>query len=142
MGILRQFETDARWAREDLEGMQAPAKRYVIPVGMSARTFFGDFCREYAPEGVTLTPQAIENRFFGPTITVTGLLTGGDILAQLDCTGYDEVLLFRNTLRAEGDLFLDDMSLEEFRSRLTIPVRVVSTNGEQFYRALYGLEEA
>ena len=54
----------------------------------------------------------------------------------------DEVLLFRNTLRAEGDLFLDDMSLEEFRSRLPIPVRVVSTNGEQFYRALYGLEEA
>ena len=142
VGILRQFETDARWAREDLEGMQAPAKRYVILVGMSARTFFGDFCREYAPEGVTLTPQAIENRFFGPTITVTGLLTGGDILAQLDCTGYDEVLLFRNTLRAEGDLFLDDMSLEEFRSRLPIPVRVVSTNGEQFYRALYGLEEA
>ena len=142
VGILRQFETDARWAREDLEGMTAPAKRYAIPVGMSARAFFWDFCREFAPAGVTLTPQAIENRFFGPTITVTGLLTGGDILAQLDCASCDEVLLFRNTLRAEGDLFLDDMSLEEFRARLPIPVRVVSTNGEQFYRALYGLEEA
>ena len=47
-----------------------------------------------------------------------------------------------NTLRAEGDMFLDDMTLEEFRARLPIPVRVVSTNGEQFYRALYGLEEA
>jgi len=141
VGILRQFMTDAAWAREDLEGVQAPPRRYVIPVGVSAGVFFKDFCREFAPEGVELTVQPMVNHFFGETITVTGLLTGGDILAQLDCSGQDEILLFRNTLRAEGDLFLDDMSLEEFRARAPIPVRVVSTNGEQFYRALYGLEE-
>ena len=98
VGILRQFETDARWAGRTWRNAGA-RQALCDPRRDVAWTFFGDFCREYAPEGVTLMPQAIENRFFGPTITVTGLLTGGDILAQLDCTGYDEVL-FRNTLRA------------------------------------------
>ncbi len=141
VGLLRQFQEDAAWAREDLADVKALPKRYVIPVGTSAGTFFPMFCKLFAPEGVTLTPQVIKNNFFGETITVTGLLTGGDILDQIDCTDQDELLLFRNTLRAEGDMFLDDMTLEEFRSRLPIPVRVVSCNGEQFYRALYGLEE-
>lgn len=142
VGLLRQFQEDAAWAREDLADRVAPPKRYLIPVGVSAAAFFPDFCRDFAPPGVTLTPQVMINHFFGETITVTGLLTGGDILDQIDCTGQDEVLLFRNTLRDEGDMFLDNMTLEEFRARLPIPVRVVSTNGEQFYRTLYGLEEA
>ena len=88
-----------------------------------------------------LIPQVIENRFFGPSVTVTGLLTGGDMLAQLDCAGLDGVLLFRHTLRAEGDQFLDGMTLAELRARLPVPLRVVPADGEGFYRALCAEEE-
>jgi len=81
----------------------------------------------------------IRNRFFGETVTVTGLLTGGNILSQIDTSNADEVLLCSVTLRAEGDLFLDDMSLEDFRKALSVPVYVVPNRGDALFAALLGV---
>ena len=61
VGLLRQFQEDAAWAREDLADRVAPPKRYLIPVGVSAAAFFPDFCRDFAPPGVTLTPQVMKS---------------------------------------------------------------------------------
>lgn len=75
----------------------------------------------------------IRNDFFGETITVSGLLTGQDILAQLK--GYkdelgDRLLLPANVLRAGEDVFLDDMKLCELANELDVNVQVPKNTGE------------
>ena len=77
----------------------------------------------------------------GETITVTGLLTGGDILAALTpevCEGMKEIMLCSVTLRHEQDRFLDDMTIDEFRRRAPLPVRLVDCDGQSLYDGLHG----
>ena len=69
---------------------------------------------------------------------VTGLLTGRDIVAQTKDADVDEMLLCSVTLRAEGDLFLDDLSLDEFRRMLPFPVRMSANSGAALYQSLLG----
>ena len=75
----------------------------------------------------------ITNNFFGETITVTGLLTGQDIVAQLkDIDIGNRLLLSENILKADEDIFLDDMTLEEFKEILQVKVSIVQSNGYDF----------
>lgn len=72
----------------------------------------------------------IENHLFGKTITVAGLLCGKDIADGLDGVElYDELLIPAVTLRHEGDLFLDDMSIDELSEKLGIKVTPVESDG-------------
>jgi NifB/MoaA-like Fe-S oxidoreductase len=94
--------------------------------------------KEYGPAGVQAAVQPIRNTFFGETITVTGLITGGDLMEQLKNADEDEILLCGNTLRAEGDLFLDGVSLEQVRRALMPRLTVVPNTGADLFRALLG----
>ena len=67
----------------------------------------------------------IRNDFFGETITVSGLVTGGDLMKQLAAVPMDRLVLPMNMLRQEGDLFLDDVSVEELQAALGVPVTFV-----------------
>jgi NifB/MoaA-like Fe-S oxidoreductase len=74
---------------------------------------------------------AIENRFFGPEITVAGLLTGKDVAEQLAGKSLgDEVLYPAVMLRAEGDLFLDNVSVADVENALHVTLGVTSRDGE------------
>lgn len=81
----------------------------------------------------------VENRLFGPRVTVSGLLVGRDFLAALPPLGEGDVLLVpRRALDASGRLFLDSLSLQHFR-RLARPGRVVMVEGPgDLGRALWG----
>lgn len=68
----------------------------------------------------------VRNDFYGENVTVSGLLTGGDIIAQLKGKELGDLLLIpRNALRHEGDRFLDGVTVEEMESELG--VRVLAT---------------
>ena len=84
---------------------------------------------------------AIENNFFGPEITVAGLLTGKDVCEQLAGRDLgDEVLYPATMLRAEGDLFLCGMTPAEMEKTLNVPVRAVRNEGAALVAALLGCE--
>jgi NifB/MoaA-like Fe-S oxidoreductase len=73
---------------------------------------------------------AIENRFFGEKITVTGLLTGQDIIDQLKEKDLGDILLLPcNVLKADEPVFLDDISLEELRQALQVQVNIIQSEG-------------
>ncbi len=81
----------------------------------------------------------IKNEFFGGYITVTGLLTGTDLIKQLsDKELGDELLLSSSMLRHEKDKFLDDITVEELEKTLNIKIRIVEGNGLDFIDALCG----
>ncbi|MCM1220956.1 MAG: DUF512 domain-containing protein [Lachnospiraceae bacterium] len=75
----------------------------------------------------------ITNDFFGESITVSGLLTGQDLLAQLK--GKDLgccLLLPENVLRSGEDVFLDDMRVKELEKALQVPINIVKSSGHDF----------
>ena len=80
---------------------------------------------------------AIENDFFGPSITVAGLVTGRDLIAQLRGKDLHGRLLIPSVmLRAEGDVFLDDVSREDVERELGVRLIVVSNDGAALLDAI------
>ena len=79
----------------------------------------------------------IKNDFFGEKITVAGLVTGQDIIAQLKGKDLgDELLVPSNMLRFERDLFLDDVSVEMLESELNVKVKITEPDGYSFVCSL------
>jgi len=73
----------------------------------------------------------VENRFFGPTVTVSGLLTGRDVVEVLQGRALGEVVFLpRAMFDASGELTLDDMTLAAIGERLRVEVEVAGTMGE------------
>ncbi len=98
-------------------------------VGIVTGTISEDIMKELADEikGADVTVYAIKNEFFGESITVSGLLTGRDIINQLkDKDLGDELLISENMLRADTEIFLDDVTVSELSEQLGVKVRVVS----------------
>ena len=91
---------------------------------------------------VEICVRAIRNDFFGERITVSGLITGGDLIRQLrDEAGCaDELLIPVSMLRSGEKVFLDDLTTEDVQRELKIPVRITWTGGEEFLRACLGME--
>ena len=80
--------------------------------------------------GVSGQVIAIVNDFFGHTIDVAGLITGGDLIAQLKGKDLGARLLIPvNMLRHGGDVFLDDLHVSDVEQALGVPVTVVEQDG-------------
>ena len=78
----------------------------------------------------------IRNDFFGERITVTGLLTGQDILAQLEGKELGEILcLPENLLRSGEHVLLDDITVEEIAGTLQVRTDIVKSSGYDFVDA-------
>ena len=80
---------------------------------------------------------AIRNDFFGEQITVSGLLTGQDIISQLQ--GMDlgnRLLLPQNVLRSGEDYFLDDVTLSQLEETLQVRADIVKSSGRDFVRTI------
>ncbi len=137
VGLLRKFE-NALAAASNETAVSAVPRRVRIPCGASIAPVMRRWVSQYGPKGVSVAVQPIRNTFFGETVTVTGLITGGDLKEQLKGADEDEILLCANTLRAEGDLFLDGMSLADLRASLPMPLTVVPNTGADLFHALLG----
>lgn len=82
---------------------------------------------------------AVRNEFFGETVDVAGLLTGGDLIRQLRGKALGERLLItKNMLRHGENVFLDDVKLEDVSDELGIPIRVVGQDGTDLIQAMLG----
>ena len=82
----------------------------------------------------------IRNDFFGEMITVSGLLTGQDIIKQLKGKELGECLyLPGNLLRAGEDVLLDDVTLNEISNALQKSVSILQSDGKDFVYKLAGL---
>ena len=83
----------------------------------------------------------IDNVFFGETVTVAGLLTGGDMIAGCRGKELGETLFVpRNSLRADGDLFLDNLTPADLERELGVTVKPLEGDGALFVAAICGYE--
>ena len=82
---------------------------------------------------------AVTNEFFGELITVSGLLTGGDIIKQLQGKELGErVLLPQNVLRSGEDYFLDDVTVTQMEKALQVKVDIVKSSGRDLVYTILG----
>lgn len=84
----------------------------------------------------------IKNQFFGERITVSGLITGQDLISQLSgkILG-EELLLPCSMMRSGEEVFLDDVTVSELEKALQIKVRIVKSSGCDLVRAVTGQDE-
>lgn len=118
--------------------MAGPPIHQLIPTGVSAYSYIQNLAVKYTLPGSSTDVFAVPNRFFGPSVTVTGLLTGTDLLSALEGRRADRVLISAGMLRENDHVFLDDLSVEEVSRRAGLPIRVVQNHGEDFILALWG----
>ena len=80
---------------------------------------------------------AIRNDFFGERITVAGLVTAQDIIAQLKGRELGDVLLLPEVmLRSGEEVFLDDLTISDVEKALQTRIRIVKSEGEAFVKAV------
>ena len=127
VGMLRLLTSQAELALEDVPGDLAP-RSCTIATGAAA----APFVREILEKAMAACPalqgevRPIRNDFFGETITVSGLVTGGDLIAQLKETNLGQRLLIpSNMLRSGERVFLDDVTVDQVEKELGIPVQIV-----------------
>ncbi len=113
-----------------------------IATGRLAGPFIEDLaqkCSERFPN-YKIDVVQIRNDFFGERITVSGLLTGQDLLAQLKGRDLGERLLLPcNMLRCGEEVFLDDVTVTELSGALQVPVTIVKSSGQDLLEAMLGI---
>ena len=106
---------------------------------------FAKQVKEYFP-GLTIHIVCIRNDFFGETITVSGLVTGQDLVKQIKERQNEGMELGNilnipsNMLRMGEQVFLDDMTVEEVESELGMKVVPVESGGQDFLEAMTNME--
>ncbi len=125
VGMVADFLREA--ARARLPEAVSPVKITVV-TGHSFSRIMKNILEAFKlVKGADVRLITVKNRFFGPSVTVTGLMTGMDILYALKGKRLgDMVILPSNALKEDQDVFIDDMSLGELES--SIGVRVVKAN--------------
>jgi putative radical SAM enzyme (TIGR03279 family) len=114
-----------------------------VVTGISPFPFILDFVEQLAARtSVSIRLVPIKNRFFGDEVTVTGLVTGVDIVAELKGVAEGAILLIPDVMLKEGEgLFLDEMNLDTIVAALCCEAHVFESSPEGFYRKLLELAE-
>jgi len=145
--LMEEFAQAYQAAVEDAgyhERRQALKRTLTVATGQLACSTLEEFARKLmeAYPGLVIHVCAIRNDFFGETITVSGLVTGQDLIAQLgkrQRTGEDlgEALLIpANMLRSGEQIFLDDVTVAEVEKALGLQVVPVESGGQDFVEAV------
>lgn len=124
IGLTRNFIEEWRRAGEYFPQCDEESVLCVLS-GTAIAPVMERLARELDPDGKRIRVLAVENRHFGATVNVSGLLTGGDIVDAISRADFnpDGVLIPASALREGEDVFLDDMSLADMR-RLFSPIRI------------------
>ena len=142
VGMLRLLHEEVLDALEDIKKPLFMRKRHVtIATGKLAAPFMrqlADIITEKFNK-VTVDVVPITNEFFGEEITVSGLITGQDLIKQLkDKNLGDNLLLSCTMLRSGEEVFLDDITLSELEETLQVKTRIVQSDGRDFVYAIIG----
>ncbi len=88
--------------------------------------------------GLTLTVHVIRNDFFGPSVTAAGLITAQDVADQLGDLSGEEFLIPRVMLKADENIFLDDLSVEWLEEKVNGTANIVENDGLSFLEHVIG----
>ena len=142
VGLWALLKSEVYDALNDTE-IKSVSRKLSIATGVAAYPLLkeiADSCKTKNPL-LDCTVYPIVNDFFGHKITVSGLVTATDIINQLkDKDLGEELLIPSSMLRAEGDMFLDSITLEELSEKLNIKITPVDNDGYSLVEKILGGE--
>lgn len=144
VGMMRLLETEFMEALENIPSDDTIHRHVTLATGKSAAPLITKLAglSEKKFPGVNAQVVSIRNDFFGEKITVSGLLTGQDIVAQLkDRDLGDAVLLPCNLLRSGEQTLLDDMTVDDLKRTLQVEIDIVKSSGQDLLYAILGKKE-
>ena len=138
VGMMTDFKESLDAALSEARGVRGNdvPRRVGIITGRLAADFMRD-CAQKASAvcGVELSVYPVTNDFFGEDITVSGLITGVDIIRQVP-PGADRYLIPENMVRSHTHDLLDDVTTEDIEKALQAEVRIVPVDGAAFLEAM------
>lgn len=136
VGMLKKFEEEFYPALEDAPQGARAGKRYTIATGVSAAPWMRGIAQALAEKtGARIDVVPVPNGFFGPSVTVTGLVSGGDLIAALAGRDLGEKVFISATMLRD-DCFLDDTSLESAAQAIKVPLVPVGADGADLVSAI------
>lgn len=137
VGMCRLLEREFDEAYSSDAQPARPAE-LAVACGVSVAPFLEKLIADHPLDGVGVRVVPVENGYFGRTVTVSGLLTGGDLIRGLADVRADRVLITECMLREGDEVFLDGMTLKEVKSALGVDILPVGRRGDQLLDALKG----
>ncbi|MGI6153486.1 MAG: DUF512 domain-containing protein [Christensenellaceae bacterium] len=141
VGLIAKFMQEAEEGLEDIAAAADKSIAYGIVTGEDMAPFLKKLAdRIKKRHNVEVTVFGVENRFFGQSVTVTGLLTAQDIVAQLKgrLRGVDILLLSGTCFREHTDTTLDDWALADIEKALRIKCEIIPPDGFALVERLMG----
>ncbi len=141
VGILRSLMDEFEKAI-DLAEWNGRERHVSIATGYSAYSTIRHLAElaENSFDGLHCYVYRIRNDFFGETITVTGLITAQDLIAQLKGQKLGEQLLISSAmLRRDSDQFLDDLLVSDVERELGVTLRSSPSDGYELLDAILGV---
>ena len=140
VGMMRLLESEIM---EELKLRRGDdrTRRITIATGKLAAPYLEQYIEEIKKKYLGIDAQviAVTNDFFGERITVSGLITGQDLILQLAEKNIGQELLIPcNMLRSGENVFLDDVTVVDIEEKLNVKVRVVDQPGKEFVEAVLG----
>lgn len=143
IGLISLFEHEFNLLYNKLNN-NAKNQVYTVITGEITKDYIIEKARllENKIEGIKINIVSIRNNFFGEMITVTGLVTGRDIIQQLlelkKQMDLGENLVLPNVmLKSDEDIFLDDTKLSDLVQNLDMNVIVTDNNADTFIKSFY-----
>ena len=144
VGMLRSFSDEFGMCTEDVGefiNRERTGRRVSLVTGVAAYPTVKRLTDKLMQicAGMEIKVYKIVNKFFGESITVSGLLTGKDIYEQLSgCELYDELLIPQNALRHGEDVFLCGMTVGELSEKLGVKVTPSGADGYELAETILG----
>jgi len=141
VGLLRLMEVEFLSALEN-EDAVCDGVPFSIATGVSAAPFLSKLLMtaQQKYDNIIGNVYPILNDFFGHTIDVAGLITGGDLIAQLRGKTLGQRLLIPRSMLREGEgIFLDDVTLEQVEQALGLTVFPIEPDGDSLFLAMTGV---
>ena len=134
IGLIALFRHDFEEALAITDDMQVG--ECSIATGVDAYPTIREAAKKLTDKfGGEIKVHKIHNEFFGDSVTVAGLVTGGDILKQLAGKSLGERLIIpRCMLKEFKDVFLDNMSVKELSSKLGVKIKIIDADGFSFVK--------
>lgn len=136
VGMCASLEYEFCDALSDCEN-KIPKQRKTIACGYAAYDVIKNLIDKL--DGDKINVYKIKNTFFGENITVSGLITGGDLIGQLKDKPLGEELLITDAMLRHGEeVFLDDLTVSDVEAALNIKITAIPNDGYELARVLLG----
>ncbi|MDR7869862.1 MAG: DUF512 domain-containing protein [Tissierellaceae bacterium] len=138
VGLMRLFQHEIQAELVKLKDVPKVNKKYIVATGTLAYDYIVQMftiIQDNIP-GLQIEVVPIINNFFGNKITVSGLITGSDLISQLKGKSVDKIIIPISMMKSGEEIFLDNVTVDELSEELGIEVIVSKVSGKDIISKL------